>query len=822
MLDEKSKLIKQSTKSAPTNGLDVIITFSISLVFLLCPLFFTGFVSQGIGFEKMMLFYLLVLLGVVAWVTKGVVTGELSLKRTPLDVPIIVALCSFSISTALSVSQKDSLIGSYGNTAKGLVAMIAFILFYYLIINNINTGRIKIFFCSFVASCSLVSLFSLLQVWGKFILPLEFTHLNYFNSIGTLSGLSMFLAAVFPILVVAATQLKNIFPKLNNFAAIIIKTYLIASILVTLVVLFLIKNFANWPVAIVGIVIVLMFFLAKIIKTSSNDLIIPLASFLVLIIFFVLGSFNLVNLNLPNEISLSTKSTWDVAKNSLRESPIFGSGPSTFYYSFSKFKDANFNNTPLWNVRFDTGTGSIFEMLATVGILGTLAAIVLGLISLSVTFLTLIKTTSKETNSILLGLFSTFVVMIAFSLFTAQNNTLILMIMIVAAFAVATSLEMYPERFKSLNLSFRSSAKYALALAAIFLCVSAGVVILFTMGIKMYLADFYARQSLLTGDLKEKIVKLENATALAPYQDSYYLNKANNYMNLANQVSASNGDIEEIKNYLYLAREEGEKAITISPKSAEANEALALIYENASFYTRDALEWAERLYGIVSELEPNNPVPHMRIALVNMARYNLTQDEEEQKAYIEEALRDYDKAIAKKQDMAAAHYGKAVIYEKNENLDKAIEEMKLAFVYSGNNLDYQFELGRLYFNRGISQSNLSQTASKDIAERDVNPEDTECEEGEQCPEETISVETESRTGSNPVRNDDLNAAEMAFGGIVAVSPNHANALYSLAFLYQKLNETSTDNYKFVTKSLLEVLKDQPDVLQTIKEQLSLE
>ena len=68
---------KTSAKS-----LDIIISVSIYLVFLLCPLFFTGLIAQGLGFEKMILFYFLVLSGIVAWVTKGVLTGDLKLKRT--------------------------------------------------------------------------------------------------------------------------------------------------------------------------------------------------------------------------------------------------------------------------------------------------------------------------------------------------------------------------------------------------------------------------------------------------------------------------------------------------------------------------------------------------------------------------------------------------------------------------------------------------------------------------------------------------------------------------------------------------------------------
>ena len=77
------------------------------------------------------LFFFLTLIGIVAWVTKGLILGELNIKRTPLDIPILATLVVFIISTILSISNKDSLIGGYGSSAKSLVAIIVFILFYY-------------------------------------------------------------------------------------------------------------------------------------------------------------------------------------------------------------------------------------------------------------------------------------------------------------------------------------------------------------------------------------------------------------------------------------------------------------------------------------------------------------------------------------------------------------------------------------------------------------------------------------------------------------------------------------------------------------------
>jgi len=799
------KIAKKDGQKPTVNLLDFFIIGSIVLVFFLSPLFFTGQVLAGMGFEKMILFYFLVLLSVVAWVTKGVLEGELKLKRTPLDWPILATLVIFAVTTVLSVSRKDSLIGSHGDLTKSFVAVIVFSLFYYLVVNNINLKRIKIIFWAILASASLVIAYSLAQLLGFFILPFPFTHSASFNPIGSLTGLTAFVVACLPLLVVTAAQIKEIHPKLNKFASVLLKVLVILVIAAGLGILALLNGFTFWPGAIAGVVIVLMFFLAKIIFVSNNNLIIPLVVFLSLIILLVLGNFNVMNLNLPTEVSLSRGASWQIAKNSLKTSPFFGSGPATFYYDFSKFRGTEFNASPLWNARFDNSSGILFELLATVGSVGTLFAIIVGLIVLSICFLALIKNVEKEVHSLLLGMFSSFLVTMMLALLFSFNSFMILWLILISVMTVSTAIKVYPEKFQSIKLSFRSSPKYALALAAVFLCMSAGVVILFTMGMKMYLADVYAKKASAL-NINEQVVELKKAATLFPYEDSYYISLANNYMALANGEAGGAKDQAKIESNLSLAIEAGKKSVDISPNKAANNEALALIYENASFYTRGALEWSENLYNKVKELEPDNPTPFLRVALINMARSNAEQDQEEKKYYIEEALKKYDEAIAKKSDLTAAFYGKAIAYEKLNNNNEAIEQLKKAVISTTNNIDYRFELGRLYFNRGITpQSSISQNDSDELSDGTEGEDEND----------DLSVDSTS-SGGTISRNDDINMAEQMFYSIYQTNPKHANALYSLALLYQKIGER--DKAEQAVKVLLEVVAGDAPAVELVKKQ----
>lgn len=796
---EKDKLgagAKISTKS-----LDFIITGVVVAVFLLTPMFFTGLVAQGIGFEKVILFYFLTLIGAVAWVVKGAIVGELRLKRTPLDLPILVSLLLLSISAALSISSRDSLIGNYGNSIKGLVAFAMFAFFYYLVINNLDTKRMKYAFWALIFSSFLLVLYSVLQLQDIFIIKAAFASSAKFNPLGSLSGLTRFLTMILPLFVVAATKIDDMVKCKSKYGLIALRAFLILGILGIFIVLHRLNGFTYWPIGIVGMVIVMMFFLSKIIKIKTSNLLIPLLVFLGLIISLVLGVYD-SGLDLPAEVSLSRGASWNIAKSSLAENPIFGSGPSTFYYDFAKFRSSDFNSSPLWNIRFDSASGILFELLATVGVLGTVSILVLVLVGLSVSFLSLIKSSDDENGAMMLSLFAAFVSVIFFSLLFSLNNSVILLGALISILAVALAIVGSREEYKVLRLSFRASPKYSLALAAIVLCVSAGVVILFTMGVKMYLADIHIRKSMELANNSEKIIEINKAIQLAPYQDSYYLSAANSYMALANSAAREGADKEGVGANLSTAIEQGKKAVEIAPKKAGNNESLALIYENASFYTRGALDWAENLYNDVIKLDPNNPTAYLRMALVNMAKANMEKDDTEKKYFIEEAIKRYDEAIQKKTDLAAAYYGKAVAYEKLGNNDAAIQELKNANLVAINNVEYRFELGRMFYNRGVSPS-LSQSddASRQIAENEMNPNATSTGNA-------LSVNNAVASDGVVTKSDDIGNAEKLFLSILTENPKHANACYSLAVLYQKVGEN--DNAKIMVNKLLEIVDNEKD------------
>ena len=785
-------------------SLDIVIVSALFLIFFLCPIFFTGMTSQGAGFDKMMLFYFLVLAGSVAWTVKGIISGGLAFKMTPLHWPIAALGAALIASAALSVGRNDSFFGSYGNSAKGLAAVFIFIMFYFLLVNNINVKRVKLFFWALAGSGAVVIIFTLLRIAGIFPDSFKLTHFAGLGAMESVTALAAFFAGILPLFIVAVAQLKEVQSSLKNkYAVLTVKIFAGAVIFIALVNLALLQKFSFWPAAITGIAVFLMFLLAKIVKADKGGIFVPAVVFILLVVFLVIGGFRFASLNLPAEVSMSRGLSWQIAKSSLRENPLFGSGPATFYYDFGKFKTADFNYSPLWNARFDRSSGVFFEFLSTVGAIGTLAAIgvVLAVISTCFIALTISKEKEDETKPIILASFSGFVSALIFSLFFPVSNSFILFSVLISSLAVASAMNIYPEKLRIFNLSLKSPAKSALTTAAIFLAVAAGITSLFAFGFKMYLAEIHAADAVAAEDLNKKAEKLGQAIALSPYYDAYYIGLAESHMSLANAAAKEN-DQNKFSQYLNSAVANGKKAVELSPQKAANYDSLALVYENASLYAKGVLEWAENLYNKVKELEPSNPAPDFRLALINIARSGAVTDEKEKGAYIDEAIKKYDEALAKKSDLAAAYYGKAVVYEKLNNQDEAIAQMEKAAL-AAQSVDYSFELGRLYFNRGIAAAGISQTAEKEIA-------------GGEGSGKELSVTPQGAEGNVAIsRNSDINMAERIFSEVLKASPNHANSLYSLALLYKKIGET--DKARGIVKTLLDNLQTEQEK-QAVKEQ----
>lgn len=680
---------------------DTLISISLVALFFGLPLFFTGMTLQGIAFEKQIYFYFWVLVGVVSWVSKGVILGEMRIRRTPLDIPIALFVLFYAVATFLSVDRWHSFWGFFGDPSRGLVSMIALSLAYYLIMSHATAKRFVWMIGSFLVSGFLVTVWSLLVIMKLRFLPASLEQYAPMSLIGNISTLTVFLAALIPLFITAVFFLwkdesvkKGLRTALTAFAFV--------GLALDLFILLALYSFTPWVAVLGGLALFLIYILAQIVRPAEQWTWVPMLVFVLVLAFLMIGQNSLVRAQLPVEVTPNPALSWQVAKESLKEHFLAGVGPAQYGYAFSMFRPQEYNLNALYTMRFYQGTGLFFESLSTLGAIGTVLLVVLWLSFLSVVLYLL--THEKQRNKIVsLGLASASLALLVAACVAATSGPLLLIGTLLASLALAVLLWESGSEERYLQLSFKAAPKFALALAFIFMVVSAGVAFLFVFVGKVFVADIYAGQAtrMATSQPSADAAKLfVKAAQMYPQEGRYYTRLGQEYMALANAEFAKKEGDRNVSNVEFFVREAvnaSEIGRKLMPNDVMAAESLALVYENSALYAKDALPKAEELYGRSRELEPHNPIYPVKLAQVKKAAADAIEKETpERTALYNEAKGLYDQAIAEKKNLAPAYYGLAIVYSNLKDTDQAIENATQAAALAKDNLNYRYNLGALY------------------------------------------------------------------------------------------------------------------------------
>lgn len=738
---------------------DFIISLSLAAIFFGLPLFFTGLTLQGIAFDKQVFFYAFVLLGLVAWVSKGVIVGELKIRRTPLDIPIVAFWLVYLLATIFSVDRWHSFWGFFGDPSRGFLSATALLISYYLISSNFTQKRFKIMLTASIISAAIVSLWSLLAVLGVKFLPDKILQLAPISLMGSVSGLGVFLSFMFPISITAlfqiqkAEKMKPVWKKIFTFG-------ILASLAVYTADILLFFAFIPWPALLVGLGLFLIFILSQVVRPSENWTWLPMVVFVAAFAILMIGNNRLARINLPVEVTPNYQMSWDVAWQSTKDNFVLGSGPATYSYDFSLHHSKDFNLNALYNLRFYQGTGLFFEALPTIGILGTIALILLALSFVSVVIYLL--TREKEKNKIYsLGYVISALILLGASFLGRAEGVVIIMSGLFGSLALALLLWESGSEEKNISLSLKASPKYALALAFVFIVVSAGVVFLYVFLGKILIADVYAGKKVSGNQIVEEEINssLGKAIQLYPQEGRYYSQASQRYMILANSEilkGEKERDLLKVQNNLNASILLAKRGSELMKNDISAVENLALIYENAGLYVKDSLDLARATYEQAQKLEPHNPDYFIKLGQIRIAVVS-GKEEKERTPVIEEAKGLFNQAIDEKNNYAPGYYNLALAEEALGGMDSSIDNMAKAFRLDRSNINYAFNLARLYQVRG--------------------------------------------------KGDDDKIAEDLFKQILGVNDKEINTHFSLGLLYEKMSRKSEAISEY--KKVLDLLPASP-------------
>jgi tetratricopeptide (TPR) repeat protein len=708
---ENEALVDSEEKKRPgfvSSVCDFFISASLFMIFLGLPIFFTSITSQGLFFEKQLYFYFWVLIALVAWTIKGVVFEELKIRKTPLDIPILGFFGAYILATIFSKDHWHSFWGSFGDPSRGLASITVLILVYYIILSNFTQKKIKIALGALLFGNFVIAIWTTLAILNIKFLPNGFT--APLSLIGSLSSLMAYFSIMLPLAIVATLKISQ--SKLNAILRLLGIVFSIVVVALNLFLIFALLNVAGSWVGLIallfGMALLLIFILSKIIYLKNFSWAwLPMSVFVVVMVFVMGGQFMEVSrIKLPVEIRQDFKTSWVVARETIKDNFFVGSGPATYGYAFSLYHPKEFNAREIYALRFNQSAGIFNEAIATTGAVGIffLMIVVLSYLSIELYLLSRSKASDKLYS---LGFFVASIIFLVNAVALKTEGSIFILGILLSAMSIAILLKENKSAEEYLAFSLKASPKFALALAFIFMAIASGVVFLFVFIGKVFVADVYMRKAVKVMKYDDNnAIEINKALNLYNKESQYFVQASQLQLVLANQEALrKEHDKKKIEDYLGGAINTAKIAENLGVNNIVNVENLAQVYENSGLYIADAVTLAENEYKRGLELEPQNPAYYLKLAQIKFGSVK-SASESDKERIVGESKDLLQKSIDKKSDFAPGYFNMALLQESQNDMDGAIYNMRKAFEIERRNQEYLFNLGRLYQKRGTDEDNV--------------------------------------------------------------------------------------------------------------------
>jgi len=703
----------------------------------------------------------LLLFNLFFFATKIVLSKRVSFRRSSLDIPILVFLLISLFSSLFSSNLYDSFLGRSEYFVLNFVLFLFLALFYFLVINTVNTPeRWRGIIDTLLVIGGVSSVLFILKAIFKLSLPLVGSVWNVVD--GTNSAFGLWLVVIF--ILAAGLLIKR---NLGVGRALFYFFIMILTVVPLLVMGFKVL----WWVLLIGLVLLLLLGASFIQEARVGWLSVIFAVLVMSCIFIIFGSPKSLQSVLPVEVSLDYGPSWSITKSAMfsgAKNFILGSGLGTFAYDFSKFRTQDFNYDQVaWSLRFNQPFNSYFAILSEGGLLLFLGFVFVLLFVLGHVFTTWFKTRGSDQGislslqmnkmNIRLDVFLVAIAWIvlwvgmAISFFGVPLWTMwwLMLGMIMSGLSLLGH-----NVVKEKHWTFEDTPQYNLAFSFSLIVVMAVMVLLGVMGVRFYWADNVYASALKSSTFEQAQPKLQEALSLHASSDIFHVAMARAYLMKASQLSqASSPDVQSVASNMASAVNEARASTDLSPNSVAIWENLATMYENATLLVPEAGDWAVKSITTAIALEPTNPVLYWRLGNDYMSSNNIPK-----------AIESYQKAIDLKKDYAGAYVGLSGAYEANKDLDKAIDTYKNILSLGQQNPEIYFNYGRMLYNRN--------------------------------------------------KTDDRSNAEKLWLEAVRIQPGYSNALYSLGLLYEGQGDKAKAlEYYYKVKDLN---PDNKDIIAKIK------
>ena len=672
--------------------IDIIVRSSVFLTVFMLPLFFAPNVPSILELNKQVFLVLIVGIGFLAWVGKMAWKNEIRFKKDFILVPVITFFVIFGLSTLFSEYQEQSLWGFFGGEGRSFVTLLFFVAFFFLVLNTVRTRAeaLKVVVV-FLISGFIASLIGILQIWEVYIIPMEFTKTPFFNTVGSVYTLAIYVGALF---------LLSLAMFLSDVSK-VLKIVLIALAFFFFFVLMVI----NFKIIWIALILCMAFLFGVTIMSSGKPQgqarILPMI-FLVLALLMILRTRPLVQKNLPVEALLNHKTSASIAMDSIKENPMLGSGPTTYTSVYQKNRPNNLGD--YWAVNFNTASSYFLTLVSTTGILGGLTFLFLVGSGVFALFKGVAKKAKREESendrddymAVGVGMVWLFVTLLLF-VYLTNISILFLWWFSFALFLAFSTFDEVKSKAKEF-VTTSASPTSSLVLSFVFVLVIIGFVASIYLESQKYFAAVHFNKALIADakgdDLETVRLELSKAVGLDVNRDVYYRNLSIALFAQANKkVAESKGKkltAEESTIVSSLIRgsiESAARAQNLNKLNVDNHLALARGYEGVLVTMEGADEKAVEAYEEAIKLDPNNPALYQKIASIYVSLSDIAVITARSEGSLKEgelpedsmknlaiARTNINKALEIKPDYTAANLLTVGIYEREGNIDSAIEK----------------------------------------------------------------------------------------------------------------------------------------------------
>lgn len=693
-----TKTTKDDNSINNTGGFDKISFILILLTGFLVPIFFLPIFNIATDISKGILIYTFTAVAFFLWLISRLKDGRFIFPKSIILMTGALIPITALISSIFSGAPEVSFVGLGYEMGTFASLLVLFILMFLASIFFQKIERVSVLYFTILFSALIVFIYQITRfVFVDFGLPFAdiFTRLPG-NLIGKWADMAIFFGLT-AIISLVTIELISLSRKIKLLLYTIFAISILVLVIVNMKLVWIIVGFFS----LIIFVYTISFGKGRISKNGERK--IPAIPFALLLfsLFFILaggivGDFIYSSTSIPQEVLRPAwGQTFDVAKDSLIESPILGDGPNRFKNIWLLFKPAEVNKSLLWNVDFDTGVGLIPSFMITSGVAGILAWLAFLLAFLYIGVRSVFSSRVSSVNHyIVVSSFIASLYLWLFSFFYVPNATIIFLAFLITGVFVAAISK--AKIIKNYDFSFLEDPRvgFVSVLVLILLVISsiAGGYLLF----QKFLSVGYFQKSIIAFNVEGNLDKAEKNIILAiklNKSDLYYRTFAE--MNLARIrviLAQKNISKETIRtNFTNVSRaaiQDAIKATEIDSSNYLNWITLAKVYGTLmqlggekGFY-----ESAGQAYEKAFALNPSSPA-----ILLDQARLEiLAGNKKLAKGYVA-------KALNKKNNYTEAIFLLSKIQADEGNLGDAITSVEVASLVSPNDIGVFFQLGLLRY-----------------------------------------------------------------------------------------------------------------------------